>query len=460
MTGIAVRWEDTDTGIAHVVLDDPDAKVNTLNDAYARGMDVVLDRLESHDDSLVGVVLRSAKSSFFAGGDLNRLLAVEPADRDAFVADVDVRKHRLHRLENSGIPVVAILDGAALGGGLELALACHHRIAVRSKRLLVGFPETALGLMPGAGGVVRSSLMIGDAALDLITTARRLDADEALDLGLVDEVVDTADEALDRAEAWLRTASRPAVQRWRTHPAGLHVRAPRTEHSHRLVADVAALAATGDIAAAMHAESAALGELVVDPGTKNTIRVNFHDLTDFRRAASRRAAETTGVPVTFVGRTDAAHRVLAGRAAWEYVDGRDGREITRTAGTVEVTAAETLAAGQARLHPDVVGDCLTFLEVALEPGGPADELGTSLAGLLRHGLGVVEVVPGPAPSAVLRRTAEQAGDDALLAVATEAVALAEIHPGLRDALDLASVRFGAVPTSTGGARRYLAAHTL
>ncbi|SHK96133.1 Enoyl-CoA hydratase/carnithine racemase [Pseudonocardia thermophila] len=505
----AVRWEELGDGLVRLVLDDPTAKVNTLNDAFARAMDAALDRLEAQASELIGVILTSAKSSFFAGGDLNRLLAVRPEDRAAFVADVDVRKRRLHRLENAGVPVVAVLDGAALGGGLELALACHRRIAVRSPRTVVGFPETVLGLIPGVGGVVRSTLLLGSPAIDLITSGRRLDADAAHAAGLVDDVTDSVEQALERASAWLRSAPRPARQRWDTAPARIRLDNPHPEprraaRAGRLVARVVALAATGDVAAAMHAESEALGELVVTPEAKNTIRVNFHDLTSFRRAATQRAAATEPMTVTFTGGTEAARRLLACAKAWRYTEYPEGGPAAVTGGiagrggrvTVEITDAEELAPGQARLHEDVVGDGLHFLEVAIDPADPAREaIAGSLAALIRHGLGVVEVSPGPAPSAVLAaRAAETAAgyDPAVVAeavawaglrcvasapaqdvtdtgiaaaghilraVATAAVELADEHAGLRDAIDLATVRLGLMPPWTGGARRYLTTPT-
>ena len=109
------------------------------------------------------MIIASAKKTFFAGGDLNDLIKVTPEDAGEFARSVREGKAVLRRLETLGKPVVAAINGAALGGGFEIALACHQRIVVDDPKAVVGFPEVTLGLLPGAGGVVRTVRLLGIA---------------------------------------------------------------------------------------------------------------------------------------------------------------------------------------------------------------------------------------------------------------------------------------------------------
>jgi len=165
-TGNAVRWERGEgalAGIAVVVLDDPARSANTMNPAYVAGMAEVLDGLAAAKGELRGVIVTSAKKTFFAGGDLAALSAYGPADAAAAFDDFTLIKGQLRRLETLGVPVVAAVTGTALGGGLEIALACHRRIALDAPGVVYGLPEVTLGLLPGAGGVTRITRMLGMA---------------------------------------------------------------------------------------------------------------------------------------------------------------------------------------------------------------------------------------------------------------------------------------------------------
>ena len=114
-------------------------------------------------------------------------------------------KAQLRRLETLGKPVVAAINGAALGGGLEICLATHHRVIVDDPKAVVGFPEVQLGLLPGAGGVVRSVRMVGivDALMQLLLQGQRLRPEKAKELGIVDEIVATRDDLVPAAKAWI-----------------------------------------------------------------------------------------------------------------------------------------------------------------------------------------------------------------------------------------------------------------
>src|SRR5205085_3338396 len=114
-------------------------------------------------------------------------------------------KRQLRRLETLGKPVASAINGAALGGGLEIALATHHRVIVDDPKAVIGFPEVQLGLLPGAGGVVRTVRMIGivGALMNLLMQGQRLRPDKAKELGMVDEVLATQDELVPAAKKWV-----------------------------------------------------------------------------------------------------------------------------------------------------------------------------------------------------------------------------------------------------------------
>src|SRR3954470_21182604 len=211
-----IRWEQDSDGIVTLILDDPNQSANTMNADYGESIRATVDRLEAEKDSITGVVITSAKKTFFAGGDLNDLKKVTPETADEFGGFVREGKAVLRRLETLGKPVVAGINGAALGGGFEIALACHHRVVVDDSKAVVGFPEVQLGLLPGAGGVVRTVRMLGivDALMQLLLQGQRLKPEKASELGVVDEVVGTRDELVPAAKAWIKANPEGGSQPW------------------------------------------------------------------------------------------------------------------------------------------------------------------------------------------------------------------------------------------------------
>ena len=186
-----------------------------MNDAYVESMGAVLDRLEAERDDLTGVILTSAKRTFFAGGDLKSMIRATEADAPLLTVRVNRVKSQFRRLETLGRPVVAAINGSALGGGLEIALACHHRIALDAPGSRVGFPEVTLGLLPGAGGVTRTVRMLGiqDALMTVLLEGRQFRPAQALENKLVDQVVPDAGTMLANARAWI-AANPAAAQPW------------------------------------------------------------------------------------------------------------------------------------------------------------------------------------------------------------------------------------------------------
>jgi 3-hydroxyacyl-CoA dehydrogenase/enoyl-CoA hydratase/3-hydroxybutyryl-CoA epimerase len=213
-----IKYERGDDGIVVLTMDDPNQGANTMNAAYIASMGATVDRLEAEKDDIEGVVITSAKKTFFAGGDLNDLKAVTREQSAEFAAGIREVKAQLRRLETLGKPVVAAINGAALGGGLEIALAAHHRIIVDDPKAKLGFPEVKLGLLPGGGGVVRTVRMFGivDALMQLLLQGQEVRPAKALEMGLVGEVVATREDLVPAAKAWIaaRAGGDPVVQPW------------------------------------------------------------------------------------------------------------------------------------------------------------------------------------------------------------------------------------------------------
>ncbi|HEX4722543.1 MAG TPA: 3-hydroxyacyl-CoA dehydrogenase NAD-binding domain-containing protein [Pseudonocardiaceae bacterium] len=215
MTDTMFRWDTDEAGIVTLTMDDPNQSANTMNELFTRSLVATLDRLAAEKESITGVVVTSAKKTFFAGGDLHLLLSAQPGDAERITENGTLIKAQLRRLETLGRPVVAAINGAALGGGYEIALACHHRIALDARGSQIGLPEVTLGLLPGAGGVVRTVRLLGiqNALLNVLLQGQRHRPAEALALGMIDEVVATPAEMLANAKAWI-TANPDAAQPW------------------------------------------------------------------------------------------------------------------------------------------------------------------------------------------------------------------------------------------------------
>ncbi|MFE2748072.1 3-hydroxyacyl-CoA dehydrogenase NAD-binding domain-containing protein [Streptomyces scopuliridis] len=201
----AIRWEQDGTGVVTLVLDDPVQSANTMNQAFRQSIAAIADRAEAEKDSIRGIIVTSAKKTFFAGGDLKDMIKLGPADAAQVFESSMAMKRALRRIETLGKPVVAALNGAALGGGYEIALACHHRIALDTPGSKIGLPEVTLGLLPAGGGVTRTVRLMGiaDALLKVLLQGTQYTPARALENGLVHEVAATADDMLARARAFI-----------------------------------------------------------------------------------------------------------------------------------------------------------------------------------------------------------------------------------------------------------------
>ncbi|WP_431677806.1 3-hydroxyacyl-CoA dehydrogenase NAD-binding domain-containing protein [Kitasatospora sp. KL5] len=348
----AIRWEQDQDGVVTLVLDDPTQSVNTMNEAFTEALDATVARLKAADD-VRGVIVTSAKKTFFAGGDLRMLSSVGP-DQAAETFEHGMRiKRALRALETLGKPVVAAINGAALGGGLEIALACHHRIALDTPATKIGLPEVTLGLLPGGGGVVRTVRLLGitDALLKVLLQGQQYRPAQALQHGLVDELAATPEELLAKARAFV-DAHPESVQRFdvkgyripggtpatpalaanlpafpanlRKQLAGAPYPAPRN------ILAAAVEGAQVDVDTAMAIEARYFTELVCGQTAKNMIQAFFFDM----QAVNSGAGRPKGVPARKVEKVAVLGAGMMG-AGIAYSCARAGIEVLLKDVTVE-----------------------------------------------------------------------------------------------------------------------------
>ncbi|MDX1558327.1 MAG: 3-hydroxyacyl-CoA dehydrogenase NAD-binding domain-containing protein, partial [Marinobacter sp.] len=200
----AIRYELGSDQILTLTIDMPGQSANTMNAAFRDALSETAAKVKEDLDNIRGIIITSAKKTFFAGGDLKELYKVTREDAQTFEDMVNGLKSHMRFLETSGKPVVAAINGSALGGGLEIALACHHRIAINDDSIQLGLPEVTLGLLPGGGGTQRLPRMIGlEAAFPFLMEGKKVNPKAALKAGIVDELADSADDMITKARAFI-----------------------------------------------------------------------------------------------------------------------------------------------------------------------------------------------------------------------------------------------------------------
>ena len=381
-----ISYERGADGIVVLTMDDPSQSANTMNERYVTAMTATMDRLETERDQVIGVIVTSAKTTFFAGGDLPLMSRATREDAPRLAAMLGTVKRDLRRLETYGRPVVATINGAALGGGLEIALACHHRIALDAPGTRVGFPEVTLGLLPGAGGVTRTVRMLGlaPALTTWLLTGRRLRPADAVAAGLIDEVVSDPAALVPQARAWI-AAHPDAAQPWDRPdyrmPGG-------TPASPQLAAQLPAFAATlrqqlkgcrlpapeailatavegaqVDFGTAQTIETRHLITLLTGPIAKNLIGALFFDLRAVNGGLARPPAEVrpaTRVAVLGAGMMGAGIAYACARAGLDVVVKDVSLEAARRA------VASGDPAVLARITPTASLDDLAGADVVIE----------------------------------------------------------------------------------------------
>lgn len=209
-----IRYELQD-GIATVTFDQPDSPVNTMCLPWQEDLSALAAQVLKDQDAIQGIILASAKSTFFAGADLKAVMRLQPSDAPAVFAEIERVKKNFRTLETLGKPVVSCLNGTALGGGWEVALLGHYRIAIDEPKTKFGLPEVTLGLLPGASGITKMTRHLGLlGAQPYLIEGKTFSPQEAKDLALVHELIAPSDNAATelraRALAWI--AANPSAQ--------------------------------------------------------------------------------------------------------------------------------------------------------------------------------------------------------------------------------------------------------
>jgi 3-hydroxyacyl-CoA dehydrogenase / enoyl-CoA hydratase / 3-hydroxybutyryl-CoA epimerase len=309
-----IQYQKDAQGIITLTFDAQGAAVNTMNAAFQAEFVQIVEKIAAQvaadKDSVTGIIMASAKSTFFAGGDLRSLIAAQPADAQNFYNSLQVTKLAMRKLETLGKPVVAAINGAALGGGLELALGCHYRVCINDDKIQIGFPEVTLGLLPGAGGVVKSVRIMGlQAALPLLTEGTRINPSKALAAGWIHALVNTKEELLTSALSWI--AANPIAKQIWDEPkykipggspsspaiAGLLSVAPamlteKTRGNYPAPEAIMAVAVEGaqvDVDTALRIESRYFTQLAVGQVSKNMIGTFFFQMNEVKAGKSRPA---------------------------------------------------------------------------------------------------------------------------------------------------------------------------
>ncbi|MBI5276999.1 MAG: enoyl-CoA hydratase/isomerase family protein [Burkholderiales bacterium] len=302
-----IRYELAD-GIATVTFDEPDSAVNTMCQQWQADMSELAAQLLAEKDAIRGVVLASAKSTFFAGADLKGTMRLKESDAPEIYRGIELVKKNFRTIETLGKPVVACLNGSALGGGWEVALCAHRRIAVDEAKIQFGTPEVSLGLIPGAGGITKMTRLLGlMGAQPYILEGQLFTPREALELGVVHELVPDAASLRAAALAWIE-ANPKAQQPWdekgyripggtpdNPKVAGALAVAPamlrqKTRGLYPAVEFALNAMVEGtqvDFDTATRIESRYLARLIVSPVAKNMINTFFFNMNAIKGGQSR-----------------------------------------------------------------------------------------------------------------------------------------------------------------------------
>jgi 3-hydroxyacyl-CoA dehydrogenase/enoyl-CoA hydratase/3-hydroxybutyryl-CoA epimerase len=315
----AVTTELGSDGIVVATMDLPGRPMNVVGDELMAGIEAAAARLA--DEAVKGLILTSGKSDFCAGGDIDRM-SKWTRPEEPFEMSMAM-KRVLRRLELSGKPVVAAIHGHALGGGLEIALACHARLAVDDARIKLGQPEVKLGLLPGGGGTQRLARLVGiQPALQICGAGNDFTPRQAHEMGLVAELARDRDELMAKARAWIATHPN-AAQPWdrpKFRFPGGDSRAPAVAQLWSVAPSIAAAKSWGnypavqhimsaifeggllDFEAACEVESRYFAACCMSPASKNMIHTLWYGLNAIKKGASRPKLGPPGAPPAKVGR--------------------------------------------------------------------------------------------------------------------------------------------------------------
>ena len=457
----AVRVEIGEDGVALLTLDDPTASANTMNDLYRTSMKAAVDEIEAAGDAVTGVVIASAKKTFFAGGDLKGMMKTTPEDAEAVFEQVEGMKADLRRLEKMPVPVAAAINGAALGGGLEIALATNRRFCLDHPSVQIGLPEVTLGLLPGGGGVTRTVRMFGlsDALMGVLLQGPRMKPAQALEKGLVDELVGTLDELVPAARAWVLenagnedaatqpwdkpgykmpggTPSNPKLAQFLpAFPANLRKQLKGANYpAPRAILAAAIEGAQVDFDTASRIESRYLAGLITGPNSKNMIQAFFFDLQAINSGALRPEGydvyKPTKVGVLGAGMMGAGIAYSFARSGVEVVL-RDVSLESAERGKAYSTKILDKAVSRGRMTEEAKGEVLARIT-------PTD----SVADLAGCDTVVEAVFEDPAlKHKVFAEVLEVVGSDALICSNTSTLPITELAAGVDRPEDFVGLHF-------------------
>jgi len=299
------NYEKDDKNIVTVTIDMPGRAQNVINEDFGKGFQEALEKIAAEDD-LAGVIITSAKKDFVAGGDIDHLYS--QTDPKEVFDGVELMMAGQRMLETCGKPVVAAINGTALGGGLEIALTCHHRIAIDNDRAKFGFPEVTLGILPGMGGIARMTRLIGLlASFPYLTEGKQIGPKKALEEGIINELATDRDDLMAKARAWIE-ANPEAAQPWdqkgyrmpggdAKHPkmAQMMVGAPvmlqkATHYNYPAPLSIMSVAVKGSVVpieVATRMASRHFAELVTGQVSKNMINSMWYQLNQVNGGANR-----------------------------------------------------------------------------------------------------------------------------------------------------------------------------
>lgn len=306
----SIRYELDDAGIATLTFDQPGSPVNTMTPQWRHDLAAAVERLLADRERIKGVLLASAKSTFFAGVDLKSVLGLTAADARQGFAEIEAMKRDFRRIETMGRPVATLLAGAALGGGWEVALIGHARFALDDPKIKFGTPEVTLGLIPGATGITKTVRRLGLlAAQPYLVEGSLFGPREAHEIGLVDGLAGNADALRAMAVDWI-TAHPDAAQPWDRKdyrmpggtpaspkiamglaiaPAMLNAKTRGLYPAPQAVLETMVEGAMVDYDTATRIESRKLARIMVGQNAKNMISAFFFDLNAIRAGKSRPA---------------------------------------------------------------------------------------------------------------------------------------------------------------------------
>ncbi len=381
-----IQYTVDQDGIAILTIDLPGKSMNVLTPELMTDLETLVDRAVT-DEAVKGLCIASSKKTFIAGADIKDMVTAYDrgmTHKQAFEFSYGLNR-TLRKMETCGKPVAAAINGLALGGGLEVCLACHYRVLADDPRAVLGFPEVNIGLLPGAGGTQRTPRLIGfREAATMILQCRNQKPEQALKLGLVHELA-PADQVVERARRWLLEEGDP-VAPWDKkgfkipggglmHPGtvqtfimGNSLLAKNTKHNYP--GPIAAQSAIFEgcntsFDQGLKIESEYFGSLLAGPVARNMMRSLFVN----KGKADKLARRPEGVEKSKVSKLGILGAGMMG-AGIAYVSARAGMRVI-----LLDTSQENAERGKAYSEG--------LLKKAIERGRSTEEKATALLGLIK-----------------------------------------------------------------------------